>query len=233
MSVPTVQRPDSPSPTDDTRARCLRATVALGVLFLVLLVMVTARWHPLLSLDTSVVDGLHHQAVRDRGLTHVNRVLTDWIWSPTTMRVLLAGVVVAQLVRHAMRVAVWLTVCGVAGALLQTGVKAAVGRARPHWPDPVDSATNAAFPSGHAMTAAVVCTALLWLFLHSSVAARHRWLRVVAWTLAVVSVVGVGFTRVFLGVHWPSDVVGGWLLGGFVVAGAAAVSAPYRAGWRA
>jgi undecaprenyl-diphosphatase len=37
-------------------------------------------------------------------------------------------------------------------------------------------------------------------------------------TVAVVSVVGVGLTRVWLGVHWPSDVVGGWLLGATVVA---------------
>jgi undecaprenyl-diphosphatase len=36
--------------------------------------------------------------------------------------------------------------------------------------------------------------------------------------LAVISVTGVGLTRVWLGVHWPSDVLGGWVLGAFVVA---------------
>ena len=39
-----------------------------------------------------------------------------------------------------------------------------------------------------------------------------------ALALAVVSVVGVGLTRVWLGVHWPSDVLGGWLLGVLMVA---------------
>jgi undecaprenyl-diphosphatase len=36
--------------------------------------------------------------------------------------------------------------------------------------------------------------------------------------VAVVSVLGVGLTRIWLGVHWPSDVVGGWLLGALLVA---------------
>ncbi len=59
---------------------------------------------------------------------------------------------------------------------------------------------------------------LLWLLrLHG---ARPPW-RWAAGAVAGVSVVGVGFTRVYLGVHWLSDVVGGWLLGGALVAGAA------------
>jgi undecaprenyl-diphosphatase len=51
--------------------------------------------------------------------------------------------------------------------------------------------------------------------------------------LAGVSVVGVGLTRVWLGVHWLSDVVGGWLLGATVVAAAAAVHDPARKRWPA
>lgn len=40
--------------------------------------------------------------------------------------------------------------------------------------------------------------------------------------VAAVSVLGVGFTRLYLGVHWPSDVLGGWLLGAALVYGAIA-----------
>ncbi|GGJ07938.1 hypothetical protein GCM10010121_017840 [Streptomyces brasiliensis] len=106
------------------------------------------------------------------------------------------------------------------GTLVQQALKAAVDRPRPIWQDPVDSAPYAAFPSGHAMTATVVCGLLLWL-LHRFDAGRA--LRRTAVALAVVSVAGVGLTRVWPGVHWPSDVVGGWLLGALLVAPAVLV----------
>ena len=49
-----------------------------------------------------------------------------------------------------------------------------------------------------------------------------------AQAVAVVSVLGVGLTRVWLGVHWPSDVVGGWLLGALLVALAVLVHERWR-----
>jgi undecaprenyl-diphosphatase len=64
------------------------------------------------------------------------------------------------------------------------------------------------------MTAVVTCGLLLWLFRRRGMA-TGTWMSCVA--VAVVSVLGVGFTRLYLGVHWPSDVVGGWLLGACVV----------------
>jgi undecaprenyl-diphosphatase len=65
------------------------------------------------------------------------------------------------------------------------------------------------------MTATVVCGLLLWL-LHGHGVSRAVWRTALA--VAVVSVAGVGLTRIWLGVHWPSDVVGGWLMGTTVVA---------------
>jgi undecaprenyl-diphosphatase len=228
MSVSVTEH--RPVRTDDSRPRCVRAAVALALPFLVLLALVVGGWGPLMTLDARIAVTLHHQAVGHPGWTETNRVLTDWVWDPTTMRAVLAVVVAVALWRRMVRVATWLVLCGVLGGLLQQGVKLAVGRPRPRWPDPVDSAHYSAFPSGHAMTAAIVVGAVLWLYLRSSGAGPVG--RAVAWTLAVVSVAGVGFTRVFLGVHWASDVVGGWLLGGVVVTATAAVCAPYRAGWR-
>ncbi|GAA3291853.1 hypothetical protein GCM10020295_09680 [Streptomyces cinereospinus] len=131
------------------------------------------------------------------------------------------GAVVWLVVRRsAWWTAVWLVVTVAVGTGVQQLMKAVVGRERPVWPDPVDTAHYAAFPSGHAMTATVVLGLLLWL-LHRHGVGRAAFRTVLA--VAVVSVAGVGLTRVWLGVHWPTDVVGGWLLGAAVVAVAVTV----------
>ncbi|MFC9590249.1 phosphatase PAP2 family protein [Streptomyces sp. NPDC056944] len=192
------------------------SAVISGALAVLLLVLVAAGWSPLLSLDRSVAEALHRSALAHPGFTHVNRVLSDWVWDPWTMRALASCAVVLLWWRRERRTALWVAGTSLLAVGLQQGLKALVGRDRPYWTDPVDSARYDAFPSGHAMTATVTCGLLLWvLALHW----RDEWR---GWgTLAgaaVVSVLGVGWTRVYLGVHWPSDVVEGWLLGWCCVA---------------
>ncbi|GAA0583161.1 phosphatase PAP2 family protein [Streptomyces crystallinus] len=199
-----------------------RAGVALAALSGLLLALVAAEWGPLVSLDRTVADGLHRRAVAERGFTHVNRVLTDWVWDTWTMRALLAAVVVTLFVRGARRPALWAAATSALGTFVQQGLKAALGRERPSWPDPVDSASYAAFPSGHALTVTVTFGLLLWLA--TALGARPAVRRAVA-AAGAVSVLGVGFTRVYLGVHWLSDVVGGWLIGAALVALSAAAYA--------
>ncbi|MFJ8822581.1 phosphatase PAP2 family protein [Streptomyces sp. NPDC102467] len=192
-----------------------RPRAPLAVACAVLLLLVAVRWSPLMDLDGGIVRALHRGAVAEPGLTRVNRVLSDWVWDPWAMRALVA--VVAALVAWRLRdrvLAAWLLVTCALGSLVQQGLKAVVDRPRPVWPDPVDSAHFAAFPSGHAMTATVVCGLVLWLL-------RRRGAGPVLWgaalAVSVVSVLGVGVTRLWLGVHWPSDVLGGWLLGALTV----------------
>ncbi|NEY31901.1 phosphatase PAP2 family protein [Streptomyces sp. PRKS01-65] len=205
------------SPPRPPRSRAaVRAAWILAAFSAALLLLVAAEWRPLIVLDGDISRTTHRWAVEEEGITRAFRILTDWVWDPWTMRLLCAAVALWLGLRHAAWwTAGWLAAACVLGSVLQQALKAAVGRPRPVWPDPVDSAHYAAFPSGHAMTAALVSGLLLWL-LHRHRAARA--VRLAALTAAVVSVAGVGLTRVWLGVHWPSDVVGGWLLGGLVVA---------------
>lgn len=209
-----TQSVDSP-PRPPDRRTALGATTALAVGSVLLLGLVVIRWYPLMTFDGDIADTTHRWAVEEPGVTHAFRILTDWVWDPWTMRALCAAVAVWLVWRRAARwTALWLVVTCAVGTALQQTMKAAVDRPRPVWPDPVDSAHFAAFPSGHAMTATVVCGLLLWL-LRRYGAGRALWRTAV--TVAAVSVVGVGLTRVWLGVHWASDVVAGWLLGGLVV----------------
>ncbi|GAA3799300.1 phosphatase PAP2 family protein [Streptomyces phyllanthi] len=207
-SVESPPRPPGARPA-------VRAAVTLALPSVLLLLLVAASWQPLMSLDGDIARTTHRWAVDESGVTHVFRILTDWVWDPVTMRVIAALTVVWLVWRHAARLlAVWVAVTCALGTLLQQGLKAAVGRERPVWTDPVDSAHYAAFPSGHALTTTVVCGLVLWL-LHLYGAGRVLWRTALA--VSVVSVVGVGLTRVWLGVHWMSDVLGGWLLGALTV----------------
>ncbi|WP_226485076.1 phosphatase PAP2 family protein [Streptomyces parvulus] len=217
MQTPPV---DSP-PTEPPPRTALGAAWVLAVCSALLLTLVAVEWGPLIRLDDDIATTTHRWAVDEPGVTQVMRVLTDWVWDTWTMRLLCAVVVLWLWFRRGDRwTAVWLGAACVLGSLLQQVLKAAVDRPRPVWPDPVDSAHYAAFPSGHAMTATFVCGLLVWLVHYYGASPA---LRRAAWAVAAVSVAGVGVTRVWLGVHWATDVAGGWLLGVLVTVAAVLV----------
>ncbi|MFJ9621080.1 phosphatase PAP2 family protein [Streptomyces sp. NPDC101181] len=184
-----------------------------AVPFGLLVVLVQGAWPPLLRVDTGAARRLHEVALEHPGWTTALRFLSDRVWDPATLRTAVALLTCWLLYRRAWRLAAWAATTAIGGGVIGLLAKVVVERARPSLQDPVAQAPGFSFPSGHAMTATTSC-AILLLVLLPLVAPRWRRL---CWTLAVVSVVGVGFTRIALGVHWFSDVIGGWLLGGAVV----------------
>ena len=98
-----------------------------------------------------------------------------------------------------------------AGAIGLTIVfKAALAQPRPPWAQAVGAADGYGFPSGHAAAAAAVCGAAAWL---CSVRMRSWRARTGIWAAAAMLAVLVGVSRVYLGVHWATDVLGGWICG--------------------
>ncbi|MFC4502519.1 MULTISPECIES: phosphatase PAP2 family protein [Streptomyces] len=185
-----------------------------AVPFGLLLVLVEVHWQPLRRLDAGAARRLHETALEHPAWTDTLRFLSDWVWDPFTLRAVVALLTVWLVYRRAWRLAAWAAVTAVAGGVVGLLVKTVVARVRPSLEDPVAHAPGFSFPSGHAMTATTSFAVLLLVLLP----VVPRALRVLCWCAAVVSVLGVGFTRIALGVHWFSDVVGGWLLGLAVVA---------------
>jgi undecaprenyl-diphosphatase len=104
-----------------------------------------------------------------------------------------------------------LVVVTLAGAgLLNWLLKFSFGRERPEAFFDYPLPGSPSFPSGHAQYAASVFGGLAALF---AARLRHQGLRITVWIAACVLVLLIGISRVYLGVHYPSDVVAGYAVG--------------------
>jgi undecaprenyl-diphosphatase len=177
--------------------------LVLVLAFTVLLVIVELKWGPVHRLDVRIDDSLHRTAVTDRDQTRWWRWVSN-VLSPTVWRVLALGAAVTLWLRGRRPAAAFVVVAMAGAAALETVAKGLVGRARPVFSDPVAHAAGASFPSGHAMTSLTAFGLVIVM-----VAPKRR---LAAIAVAVVAVGLVGFSRLALGVHYLSDVVGGWLL---------------------
>ncbi len=107
--------------------------------------------------------------------------------------------------------ALYLLASVASGVALSTTAKALFDRPRPDLVPHGSVVYTASFPSGHALMAAVVYLTLAVLV---ALTFPERRLRVYVMSLAVLVTVAVGLSRVYLGVHWPTDVLAGWAAGG-------------------
>jgi membrane-associated phospholipid phosphatase len=96
------------------------------------------------------------------------------------------------------------------GILLNNGLKLFFDRERPSVFEWGTHAASSSFPSGHAMSATVVYGTVAYLLARLQ---KHGWARAVTLLFAVVMIALICFTRLYLGVHYPSDVLGGIIIG--------------------
>jgi membrane protein DedA with SNARE-associated domain/membrane-associated phospholipid phosphatase len=164
---------------------------------------------PLVGFDRTVDEYLHAHATPH--LTTFFLIVTAF---GSTVAVVLLGIAVAALLARGRRwTLLWTWIVAVAGsAILNQLLKGIFQRPRPHFAHPLVVETSYSFPSGHAMESFVAygmvayLAVLLWL--------RSWEARVAAVCGAALVVVLIGFSRMYLGVHYFSDVVAGYAAGG-------------------
>ena len=162
----------------------------------------------LVDIDTAWVNDLHRWVRGSPGVVGPLKAVSDlgtpiWLW----LVVIAASVVLVRAGRT--RLLVFLLVTVIVGSLLDTVVKVIVDRPRPVLLDPVAHARGKSFPSGHTMSSTIVYGSLLLIFLPGF---ARRWRKVLV-AGAVGLVLAIAFSRLALGVHFLSDVMGGIVLG--------------------
>ncbi|WP_330328536.1 phosphatase PAP2 family protein [Streptomyces sp. NBC_00536] len=181
------------------------SAVASAALFALLTVWVVRAPQHLLPADA----GLHRWSVGHRPAVAaaLARALTDTGTGLIPYVLLLAaGWYAGRTTRQRALTAVALPLCLGAGQALRYGVMALVARPRPPAADWAAQASGWSFPSGHTATAAMTAGLLIAaLLLRDARPPRTAVVLIALWGAAV------GLTRVYLGVHWFSDVIGGWL----------------------
>ncbi len=155
-----------------------------------------------------------------RGPHHGHIIGPDWMRTVATqvtalgsapVIVLLVLIVIGYLVlsRHVVR-AVEVTLASFGGALIGLGLKAIYVRPRPTLVPRLVSVSNWSFPSGHSTISAVVYLTLGVLIARFATTRRQR---IYAISVACLISFLVGWTRIALGVHYPTDVLAGWTVG--------------------
>lgn len=183
------------------------AIVLVTVPFATLVFQVLARG-PLTEFDGSVANRLNGWVHNSAFAVRVLGLVSD-VGKPITLFVVVAGAVGYLLSRRRIRLTLYLVVTSLVGGLIDSAVKILVNRPRPVVDHPIATALGKSFPSGHAMSSTVTYGALALVFLP---VLPRRW-RPPALGAVVVVVLSISTSRLFLGVHFLSDVVGGILLG--------------------
>lgn len=156
-------------------------------------------------LDLALAQPAHELAVANPWLEWVARFFaamgSGFVLAPLTV-----GVVVALWLRGQRWWSVWIAASGISGIVVSQTVKRVIDRQRPAWDNPLHELTSPSFPSGHSMAGIygyVAFGVVAWFLVNRAFG-----------TVLMVFGVLMGPSRVFFGVHWPTDVLAGWLFAG-------------------
>lgn len=197
--------PDSDSGDRDFAARSVPALVAVGLVFLVPLVFFVMLAedvvkNEILSFDRPVMMWLHGAA-------------TSWLTAAMEVVTQLGGLVLVAVVATVAAVVLWrrgtrrnatlLAAAVIGSTLLNSALKAIFRRSRPDFWEHLVTENSYSFPSGHAMATMALTAAVVVLAWRT----KWKWASV---AIGALYIMAVGVSRMYLGVHYPSDILAGW-----------------------
>lgn len=184
----------------------LLGALLLSVVLVPLSILVRGEYAPLVRFDVDTSRTAERAVASSEPLLRAAQA-TTLLGEPLLVTLAAAAMAAWLWWRGHRRLALFVLASRVGANVLSTGLKAIVDRARPVFDEPVATALGAAFPSGHALAAAAFWTTTAVVVAHW----RGRLAVLLAVAIAIALVVCA--SRVLLGVHYPTDVLGGLLLG--------------------
>lgn len=195
----------------------LRTTLAAGAVLAALTLAIGTEWGPLMDLDDTVARAAYDATHGHAGRVDAWSAISEY-GAPDVLRALLlvAAAGLGLVRRYAM--GLWLVALAFLEAWVAPTAKLVLERPRPAWEEPITTVGATSYPSGHATAAATVAVALVVVGLALT---RTRPGRIAVITAGFVVIVAMAASRVFLGVHYLSDVAGGIALGTALAGGTA------------
>lgn len=187
----------------------LLVSVVLMILFIQLIYDI--REQDIVSMDYSVNDWTN--SIITPWLTEVMKFIT-MLGNISALIVVISLTIFLLLAGRRYGEAVFFAVAAVTTPILNVGLKSWLQRERPDFNRLIE-VTGFSFPSGHAMGSCVIYGMIGWLL---SRLVRSRPAKLAIWTITFGVILMIGYSRIYLGVHYPSDIVAGlaagvvWLL---------------------
>ncbi|MGY0503629.1 phosphatase PAP2 family protein [Nocardia sp. FBN12] len=207
--MPTAYRQPSP-PVLAWSSFCRRTPVVVALIATAAVLITALTWEVtsgVTTMDTRVLDWMI--AHRGEALTDIATVITD-LGATLSMTILAVVTVGWFVLRRNLPVAALVAITSLGAGVLVWVIKRLVGRHRPPEASRLVFEPSLSYPSGHTLGSTVV-VGIVAIVLIPQLA--RQWVRVAATVLAVAFPIAVGLSRIYLGVHWTTDVLAGWIIG--------------------
>jgi undecaprenyl-diphosphatase len=193
--------------------------LALGVFLIMGMTLAVLGTWAFVQLAETVREG-HSQAFDESVLRWIGQRQVPWVESALVEITMLGTGVVVLMVVGVAGLFLWLTkhrystvlllVATLGGIVINNVMKLYFDRPRPQVFEWGTHAMSSSFPSGHSMSAVIVYTTVAYLAARLQ---KQRWARWATMFVALVVIALIGFSRMYLGVHYPSDVAAGAVVG--------------------